>query len=340
MSAAQALVFPAMALDLLATVHFLDRKQSNSSSENESLEPTKRVSWNRSLSTRGRTSIAATASVDQPKQRKPRRNAKPPLPRGEAIQPANYDKERAYFQEVDAFELLQECPSPEKPAKRTPGKDHLEVRSSSSSAQQELNSILNNKLLTGMPIQETCEDIKSAVNKSSLTSRSSSLDGHDRNSFSALLTACRQSVLSTLTDMLLSLSYWDRENITKVGEGTYAEAFKVGSNVWKIVPFDGYVQVNGEMQKKSEELLKEVVLARTLNNLRGHGGDVSNACTTFIQTIDLRVCQGCYDSALISAWEAWDAENGSDNDNPKVYPADQLRKLFSVLCCFCSRTRW
>ncbi|PIN10470.1 Non-specific serine/threonine protein kinase [Handroanthus impetiginosus] len=37
----------------------------------------------------------------------------------------------------------------------------------------------------------------------------------------------------------------------------------------------------------------------------------------------LRVCQECYDSALVSAWEAWDAENESDNDNPKVYPADQ-----------------
>ncbi|PIN05314.1 hypothetical protein CDL12_22146 [Handroanthus impetiginosus] len=47
----------------------------------------------------------------------------------------------------------------------------------------------------------------------------------------------------------------------------------------------------------------------------------------------LRVCQECYDSALVSAWEAWDAENESDNDNPKVYPADQevvsSAKLFS-----------
>ena len=38
----------------------------------------------------------------------------------------------------------------------------------------------------------------------------------------------------------------------------------------------------------------------------------------------LKVCQECYDSALISAREAWDAENESDNDNPKVYPADQV----------------
>ncbi|PIM97321.1 Non-specific serine/threonine protein kinase [Handroanthus impetiginosus] len=49
--------------------------------------------------------------------------------------------------------------------------------------------------------------------------------------------------------------------------------------------------------------------------------------------IGLKLCQECYDSTLISAWEAWDAKNESDNDNPKVYPADQevvsSGKLFS-----------
>ncbi|PIN21064.1 Non-specific serine/threonine protein kinase [Handroanthus impetiginosus] len=61
---------------------------------------------------------------------------------------------------------------------------------------------------------------------------------------------------------------------------------------------------------------------------------------------DLKLCQECYDSALISAWEAWDAENESDNDNPKVYPVDQevvsSGKLFSfkntvlrILTSFC-----
>ncbi|KAI3445475.1 hypothetical protein Pfo_002140 [Paulownia fortunei] len=368
------------------------RRQSNSSSENgsrKSLAPVKRVSWNRSLSTRGRTSIAATACVDhQPQQRKPRRNAKPPLPRGKAVQPPNYNKEREYFQEVDAFELLEESPSPKKPGTwtmgaqvdnvviphlssvlqkwliskklnrtyafpgslskiletpvlsqdpirhdsfsfsttKTPGKDYLEVRSSLNSIQQRLNSSLNDKHLSGMPIQETCEDIEVAVGKLSLTSRSSSLDGHGWNSFSALLTACGQSVPSTLTDMLLS--YCDRETITKVGEGTYGEAFKVGNNVCKIVPFDGDLRVNGEVQKKSEELLEEVVLSCTLNHLRGHEGEVSNACTTFIQTIDLRVCQGYYDSALISAWEDWDGKHGSENDHPKEFPANQCYVVF------------
>lgn len=41
----------------------------------------------------------------------------------------------------------------------------------------------------------------------------------------------------------------ESENVTKVGEGTYGEAFKVGDKVCKIVPFDGDFPVNGEVQK-------------------------------------------------------------------------------------------
>ncbi|GFP80389.1 serine/threonine-protein kinase haspin, partial [Phtheirospermum japonicum] len=386
-----ALVYQRRKPDLIPQID-VARRQSNSSSENEnrkSLAPVKRISWNRSLSTRGRTSIAATACVDQhPQQRKPRRNAKPPIPRGKTIQPPNYDKEKAYFQEVDAFELLEESPSPKKPStwtmgdqvdnvllphlssvlhkwliskklnstysfpgslskiletpalsqnpichdrfssanNKTAGKGSQQIRSSLYSIQERLNSSLNDKRLSRMPIQETCEDIEVAVRKLSLTSGHSSLDGQGWNSFSALLAACGQSAPSTLTDILLSLC--DRETITKVGEGTYGEAFKVGNNVCKIVPFGGDFTVNGEVQKKPEELLEEVVLSCTLNHLRGHEGDVLNACNTFIRTIDLRVCQGYYDSALVSAWEDWDGKHSSENDHPKEFPEDQRYVVF------------
>lgn len=37
--------------------------------------------------------------------------------------------------------------------------------------------------------------------------------------------------------------------------------------------------------QRSEELLEEVILSRTLNCLRGDG-DVYNSCTTFIETIE------------------------------------------------------
>jgi hypothetical protein len=38
--------------------------------------------------------------------------------------------------------------------------------------------------------------------------------------------------------------------------------------------------------QRSEELLEEVILSRTLNCLRGDAGDVYNSCTTFIETIE------------------------------------------------------
>lgn len=41
----------------------------------------------------------------------------------------------------------------------------------------------------------------------------------------------------------------------------------------------------------------------------------------------LRVCQGYYDSCLISAWEDWDGKHGSENDHPKEFPADQVCTL-------------
>lgn len=45
------------------------------------------------------------------------------------------------------------------------------------------------------------------------------------------------------------LEHSDPETIIKVGEGTYGEAFQAGNAVCKIVPVDGDLKVNGEVQK-------------------------------------------------------------------------------------------
>lgn len=89
---------------------------------------------------------------------------------------------------------------------KTPREEYLGVRLTRDSTQQKLTSSLNEKPLSSMLIEETCEDIGVAVSKLSLTSRPSSLDSHAWDSFSALLTACGQSIPSTLTEMLTS--YW------------------------------------------------------------------------------------------------------------------------------------
>ncbi|KAA8536695.1 hypothetical protein F0562_029173 [Nyssa sinensis] len=370
-------------------------KRFNSSNENRiSLVPTKRVSWNRSLSTRGRTSIAVAACVDyQPQQRKPKRKTKPALPKGKIVQPPNYEKERAYFQEVDSFELLEESPSPKKSGTwamgvqydnvsiphlskvlekwliskklhhscgpsgsltkilettvmpmestslKTPKEASLQTHSGLHSVQNRFNLSVIDKDVFERHIssrkssdefrtmgEEGGEDIEVAVGKLSLTSRPSSLDGHHWDPFLALLTVCGQSAPSALLDVFSK--YCDPKSIVKIGEGTYGEAFKAGQTVCKIVPFGGDFRVNGEVQKRSEELLEEVILSRTLNHLRGHKDHVYNACATFIETIDLMVCQGPYNDALISTWEDWDAKHGSENDHPKEFPEKQCYVVF------------
>lgn len=120
----------------------------------------------------------------------------------------------------------------------------------------------------------------------------------------------------------------DPENIVKVGEGTFGEAFLAGNTVCKVVPIDGDLKVNGEAQKKSEELLEEVVLSWTLNHLRRNEGDTLNACTTFVETFEIKVCQGPYDAALIQAWEDWDDKHCSENDNPEEFPENQRYIVF------------
>ncbi|XAR52751.1 Non-specific serine/threonine protein kinase [Bertholletia excelsa] len=379
------------------------KRLSNSSCEGRvSLVPVKRVSWNRSLSTRGRTSIAVTACVDyQHQQRQPKRKTKPPIPKGKNIQPPNYEKEQTYFQEVDSFELLEESPSPKKSGTwtmdiqsddvvkthlstvlqkwlitrklnnicgplgslskiletpvlpgesisigsglnfsgmRTPEKASLLTHSSSNIVLNKLNSNSINEDVAGriscshesnqklhILNDETNKDIEFAIGKLSLTSRPS-LDGHHWDPFLSLLAVCRQSSPSALLDVFSK--YCNPDGIIKLGEGTYGEAFKAGETVCKIVPFNGDLRVNGELQKRSEELLEEAILSLTLNRLRDYDGHGSNSCRTFIETIELRVCQGPYNAALIRAWEEWDGKHGSENDHPKEFPEDQCYVVF------------
>ncbi len=54
-----------------------------------------------------------------------------------------------------------------------------------------------------------------------------------------------------------------------VPAGTFGEAFKAGGFVFKIVPMAGSILVNGEPQKRAEEILAEVSVTLTLSRLNG-----------------------------------------------------------------------
>ncbi|MBA0699288.1 hypothetical protein Goari_000937, partial [Gossypium aridum] len=344
-----------------------------------------------SASFRGRISIAvAPCLANQPQQKQPRRRGKPPVPKGKAAEHSSFDKERAYFQEVDAFELLEESPSPKHFGTWATGNQtvtdpipHVSSRlerwllskkiNFSCGPSTTLSKILETPAAPMDPIytsgldlssvktpekfspvsvidaDQGCEDIDAAIKKLSLASKSTSSHLDRIEPFTALLGICEQPEPMKFLDLFSK--YWEGEphcigkvttmqkrpalsaidapeSIAKIGEGTYGEAFRAGNTVCKIVPFDGDFPVNGELQKKSEELLEEAVLSQVLNSLREFEKNDSNACTTFIETIDLKVCQGSYDAALIRAWEKWDEKNGSENDHPKEFPEKQRYLVF------------
>lgn len=56
------------------------------------------------------------------------------------------------------------------------------------------------------------------------------------------------------------------ENCRKIGEGVYGEVFLYEKgkekNVIKIIPIEGDMKINSERQKKFDEILSEIVIAK------------------------------------------------------------------------------
>nr|VDD08065.1 unnamed protein product [Brassica rapa] len=349
----------------------------------------KRDSWTRSLSTRGRESIAVGAYVNNQPQKKPARRKKPAIPKGKAVKDPDLQKEKEYFHEVDAFELVEESPSPKTKNASTwingeqvvPEVPHLATRLEKWLISKKLNrpcgpSSTLSKILETSHSTTRLEPIldddaldalalgtpESASNSSIfrlIQSGGDSLDAEDAPSvrkikteeidledelkrlsltsdlasshldyekpFLDLLSACGQMRPSNFMEVFSK--FCEPEGIVKIGEGTYGEAFRAGPSVCKIVPIDGDFTVNGEIQKRADELLEEVILSWTLNQLREHETEAQNLCPTFIRTQDIKVCQGPYDPILVKAWEEWDAKNGSENDHPD-FPEKQCYVMF------------
>ncbi|KAL0904410.1 hypothetical protein M5K25_026514 [Dendrobium thyrsiflorum] len=405
--------------------------------------PSKRTSWNRSLSIRGRESIIFVGCLDlrtKPKQRGGRKKLKQ---KKAPEQLYDFSKEKAYFEEVDAFELLEESPSPNRftwkmgtdyeciehdlsailgrwrrsklflgrcmawplskimetiPApsgyttsvgsfnhgvayslsqiretssfelsesksnsatQKSTREPHSEVASNFSFDPRGVSSRSVNKSLIGdlradsvlssfsalsikqkatttdkcegeiaLSENKACKVVEAGGMKNLVTLPRESCDGESLAAFEQLLMVCKQSSPIKLSEVFLN--YCDASSIIKLGEGTYGEAFRAGETVCKVVPIDGDLVVNGEVQKKSEEVLEEVLLSLTLNSLREQhkNSEKLNSCGSFIETKDFRVCQGLYDTNLIRAWEDWDAKNNSENDHPCAFPEDQRYIVF------------
>ncbi|XP_013661951.1 serine/threonine-protein kinase haspin homolog isoform X3 [Brassica napus] len=365
----------------------------------------KRDSWTRSLSTRGRESIAVGAYVNNQPQKKHVRRKKPAIPKGKGVKAPDLQKEKEYFHEVDAFELVEESPSPKTKNASTwingeqvvPEVPHLATRlekwliskklnrpcgpsstlskileSSHSTTRLEpiLDDVAFDVLALGTPANASASnssifrliqsgddsldaedvpvtkikteeidfedesvrkikteeiDLEDELKRLSLTSDLASSHLDYEKPFLDLLSACGQMRPSNFMEVFSK--FCEPESIVKIGEGTYGEAFRAGPSVCKIVPIDGDFTVNGEIQKRADELLEEVILSWTLNQLREQETEAQNLCPTFIRTQDIKVCQGPYDPILVKAWEEWDAKNGSENDHPD-FPEKQCYVMF------------
>ncbi|KAG5894090.1 hypothetical protein JTB14_003946 [Gonioctena quinquepunctata] len=116
------------------------------------------------------------------------------------------------------------------------------------------------------------------------------------------------------------------QNCQKIGEGVYGEVFlfrnpKGGTSVVKVIPIEGNLIVNGERQKKFDEILSEVIIATELSNLRNNN---RNATSAFSEVQEIQCVQGRYPEKLLDLWELYEESHGSENDCPDIFREDQL----------------
>jgi Haspin like kinase domain len=99
--------------------------------------------------------------------------------------------------------------------------------------------------------------------------------------------------------------------------------------VLKIIPIEGDLLVNGEPQKRFDEILQEIVISMELSNLR-NGKEY--ATDGFVNVKRVTCVEGAYPQLLIDEWELFrdNRAEGSDNDHPEVFGDDQLYVVFEL----------
>lgn len=103
-----------------------------------------------------------------------------------------------------------------------------------------------------------------------------------------VLRRCRQTKPLDFDDIYCENNL---KNCRKIGEGVYGEVF-MNKNpsgeavVLKIIPIEGNIEVNGEPQKKFDEILAEIVIAMELSNLRNGKDSMTNG---FVEVLNVSI---------------------------------------------------
>ncbi|KAG5682986.1 hypothetical protein PVAND_012300 [Polypedilum vanderplanki] len=123
-------------------------------------------------------------------------------------------------------------------------------------------------------------------------------------------------------------------NCKKIGEGVYGEVFMYQPPndvpvVLKIIPIEGELLVNGEPQKRFDEILSEIVISMELSDLRN---DKVNLTDGFVRVKRVTCVKGVYPQHLLDEWEKFNDSTlkGSENDNPEIFDEDQVYIVFEL----------
>ncbi|KAL7644429.1 UNVERIFIED_CONTAM: hypothetical protein RMT77_005260 [Armadillidium vulgare] len=113
----------------------------------------------------------------------------------------------------------------------------------------------------------------------------------------------------------------------KIGEGVYGEVFlftnpESEKTVLKIMPIEGDKVINGERQKKFEEMMPEIVISRCLSNLREENQE--NSCSNFVFLNKAHLLIGNYSPQMLKLWDVYHEKKESENDRPDSFPEKQL----------------
>eukprot|EP00062_Callorhinchus_milii_P004956 gi/632943916/ref/XP_007887217.1/ PREDICTED: serine/threonine-protein kinase haspin [Callorhinchus milii] len=116
----------------------------------------------------------------------------------------------------------------------------------------------------------------------------------------------------------------------KIGEGVFGEVFRtINDNgefmVFKIIPIEGAKYVNGEPQKKFEEILSEIIISKKLHQLSEEG---ENHTIGFISLHNVYCVKGSYPGELLKAWDNYNQTKTSENDRPDESKDEQLYMIF------------
>lgn len=119
-------------------------------------------------------------------------------------------------------------------------------------------------------------------------------------------------------------------NPRKLGEGVYGEVFATTydgiATALKVIPFQGDTivykeKVNGEYLLDAANILPEILINRELSALFDPKAEFSTP--NFIQLLKTNVVKGLYPQQFLTAWDAFDEANGSENDRPTNYASEQ-----------------